>query len=382
MDFTKQDSGKDLICFLIPLIAAELFQQVYALINTIVVSHVLDYRAVAVIGACSGFLAVRSNFICGMMYGFGIYLGKAVGRNDEDYFRQSFSALAVCTLMLGVLGIAALPFTYRMLLAGNVPAELFDDAGRYLRTAFAGSGAMTAKLFLLVTLQAVGETGYFSFLAAAWQDLMKNGFSKTAYFVLGAAGDLFLQRTVNTFPVEMIAGQTWAVRLQTVLLVLPGELGTASGVITGQNVGAGNRENIRRYHRRLVRWMVWYGLMAIGVVYLMGYPLLRILTGTNQTAVAVSAADWIRITVSAFPAAFFILYRNALQAMGRYVQVVCLGILHLAVMLVTAYVLAPAFGYEAAAFGVAAGWMLQTAAGVFFFRHAMKGGAAVWKKKD
>ena len=56
MDFTGAYRRRDFVRFLIPLIAAELFQQIYGLINTAVVSRTLNYTALAVIGSCSGLL--------------------------------------------------------------------------------------------------------------------------------------------------------------------------------------------------------------------------------------------------------------------------------------------------------------------------------------
>ena len=77
MDFTGACRPKALARFLIPLIAAELFQQVYGLINTAVVSRALDDTALAVMGACGGLLAIRGRVLAGMFYGFGICLGTA-----------------------------------------------------------------------------------------------------------------------------------------------------------------------------------------------------------------------------------------------------------------------------------------------------------------
>lgn len=436
MDFTKDYSRRDMICFLIPLIMAELFQQIYSLINTVVVNHVLDYSAVAVIGASSGFLSVRGNLISGMMYGFGIYMGKAVGSGEQAYFQKTFSAAFFYTVLIGMIGITVLPFLELIMSAGNVPQELMQDAFWYLFVSFAGCGIIAAKLLLLVTLQAIGETYFFSFLAAAgvvintvlvvlfigvwhggvafaalaavltelmllfflffhirkkrpdvlrisglrkisgeiWMDLLKNGCAKTAYFGLVAVGDLFQQSAINTFSIEMIAGQAWAVRLQTILLTPLGELGTASGVITGQNVGAGNKENIRIYHQKLSRMMILFGGISVVFVYLAGFPILRLLSGADKPVeVAAAAVRWLRITVLVFPVCFFILHRNALQAMGKYPQVVWLGVINLAAVFVAANMFVPIFGFEAAAFGVAAGWGLQTIAGVWFFRKAEKG---------
>ena len=436
MDFTKGYSRRDLIRFLVPLIAAELFQQIYSLINTIVVNRVLDHSAVAVIGACSGFLSIRGNLIAGMILGFGIYISRAVGSRDRKYFLQAFSGAFCCALALGLLGLALLPWIGAMLTVGNIPEELSQDAARYLSFSFGGCICIALKMLLMVTLQAIGDTKFFSFLAAAgvivntvlvvlfvgvfhggvafsalatiltnlvlagclysyihrkhpdvlklvsprlipsgiWLNLIKNGVAKTVYFMLGSFGKLLLQRTINTFSVEVIAGQAWAVCLQTILFAPLGELGTASGVITGQNVGAKNMENIRTYHRKLCRGMLLIGAVEVLFVYLLGYPLLRVLCGSDKPiAVAQAANQWLCITVLVMPLCMTILYRNALQAMGRYPQVVLLGAVEFVGICLTISLFVPAYGYSSAAAGVAASWLVQAVFGFCFFHHAMKG---------
>lgn len=440
MDFTGDYSRRDLTRFLIPLIAAELFQQLYSLINSIVVEQVLDYRAVAVIGACSAFLSIRDNLISGMMYGFGIYLGRAVGSGDGQYFTRAFSGAFWYALLLGLLGLLVLPFTQVLLAAGNIPAEISRDSALYLAVSFGGCICISLKLLLLVTLQAIGDTKVTSFLAAAgvvintalvilfvgvchggvafsslatiltnlaialclyiyihrryperlrlmsplmvpgtiWRDLIHNGAAKTVYFLLGSTGKLVLQRAVNTFSVETIAGQSWAVTLQTVLLAPLGELGTASGVITGQNAGAGNRENIRLYHRKLCTLMLVIGGAEIFLIYLAGTPLLQALCGQDAAFEVVSAANqWIRVTVLAMPVSFMILYRNALQALGCYAQVVLLGGVELLVICLTEGLLVPVYGYPAAPAGIAFSWIAAALVGRCFWGHAMKRGVDV-----
>lgn len=436
MDFTGSYSRQNMLRFLIPLLAAESFQQLYGLINTVVVNHVLDYRAVAVIGACSGLISIRNNLLSGMIFGFGIYLGKAVGSADQTYFQRAFSGAFWYAALLGALGVVLLPLTGAMLVAGNVPAALYQDAVWYLAVSLGGSFCVALKLLLLVTLQAMGETRFFSVLAAVgvvantalvvlfvgvfhggvafsalaailtnlllaiclylhirkthrdvlklilpsripwniWGELMLNGMTKSAYFVLGSLGKLVLQRAINTFSVEIIAGQSWGVCLQTILFAPLGELGTASGVITGQNVGARNPTNIRMYHRKLRGAMLLIGGAEVLFIYLAGAPVLQLLCGMEKPPeVAQAAVLWIRITVLALPFCFTILYRNALQALGRYAQVVFLGGVEFVGICLTAGYLVPNFGYPAAAVGVAVSWIVQALVGSGFFYHAMKG---------
>lgn len=437
MDFTGAYSPRAFARFLIPLMAAELFQQIYGLINTAVVSHALDDTALAVIGACSGLLAVRGKVLAGMFYGFGICLGAAVGSGDPRRLSAAFSAAVRYTLALSALGLLAALGAEGLMVLGNIPPQLRRAAAPYLVLSFAGAGATAVKLMLMVLLQAVGDTGYFSALAVlgavtntvlvvlfigvwkggvawaalatvltnallallllryvrqkwprllrtvpahaipgtVWLGLLQNGGAKTAYFFLSALGALVLQRAVNTLSPRLIAAQAIALSLQTVLIAPQGELGTASGVITGQNVGAGNRENILTYHRRLIRLFVALGLGAAVLVYLVGGNLVGLVAGPGQSPeVTAAALGWLRLTVLVFPVSFAILYRNALQALGRYGGVVALGGLEVLCSAAAAWLFIPSLGYLGGALGVALSWGASALLGGALFGRALRGG--------
>lgn len=437
MDFTGAYCRTAFARFLLPLMAAELIQQIYGLINTAVVSWALDDTALAVMGACSGLLAVRGKVLAGMFYGFGICLGRAVGSGAPGRLPAAFSAALRYTLALSALGVLAALGVNGLMDLGNIPPQLRPAAAPYLMLSFAGAGAVGAKLLLVVLLQAVGDTGYFSALAvlgtlantvlvvlfigilhggvacaalatvltngllallllrylrrkwpkllqtapvreipgALWWSLLENGGAKTIYFFLGALGTLVLQRGINTLAPQLIAAQALALSLQSLLIAPQGELGTASAVITGQNVGAGNRRNILTYHRRLVRLFVALGVGMAALVWLAGPSLVRLVAGPEKSpAVTGAALHWLRITVLIFPFSFNILYRNALQALGQYGGVVLLGILEVLCSAVCAWVLIPCLGFPGGALGVVFSWGASALLGGVLFCRAMKGG--------
>lgn len=437
MDFTGAYCPRAFARFLLPLIAAELFQQIYGLINTAVVSYALDDTALAVMGACGGLLAVRGRVLAGMFYGFGISLGRAVGSGDPGRLPAAFSAALRYTLALSALGVLAALGVNGLMALGNIPPQLRPAAAPYLMLSFAGAGAVGAKLLLVVLLQAVGDTGYFSALAvlgtlvntalavlfigilhggvacaalatvltngllallllrylrrkwpkllqtapvreipgALWWNLLENGGVKTIYFFLSALGTLVLQRGINTLAPQLIAAQTLALSLQSLLIAPQGELGTASAVITGQNVGVGNRGNILAYHRRLVRLFVTLGVGMAALVWLAGQPLVQLVAGPEKSPEVTGAAlHWLRITVLIFPFSFAILYRNALQALEQYGGVVLLGILEVLCSAAAAWLFIPSLGYLGGALGVVLSWGISAFFGGILFRRAMRGG--------
>lgn len=437
VDFTGAYCRTAFARFLLPLMAAELFQQIYGLINTAVVSWTLDDTALAVMGACSGLLAVQSKVLTGMFYGFGICLGTAVGSGNVRRRAAAFSAALWYTLALTALGLLAALGTGGLMTLGNVPAQLRAAAAPYLMLSFAGTGAVAAKLLLVVLLQAVGDTGYFSALAvlgtiantalvtlfigvqqggvacaalatlltngllallllrhlrrkwpellqtfpireipaAVWWNLLQNGGAKTIYFFLGALGTLVLQRGINSLAPQLIAAQALALSLQSLLIAPQGELGTASAVITGQNVGAGNRQNILAYHRRLIRLFVVLGTAAAALVWLGGQPLVQLVAGPEKSPEVTGAAlHWLRIAVLIFPFSFAVLYRNALQALAQYGGVVLLGILEVVCSAVCAWVLIPCWGLTGGALGIVLSWGASALLGGVLFRRAMEGG--------
>lgn len=437
MDFTGTYRRRDFVCFLIPLIAAELFQQIYGLINTAVVSRALDYSALAVVGSCSGLLEVRGNILTGMFYGFGIYLGTAVGSGDPRRLSAAFSACLRYTFLLSALGAAAAFGIHPLMDLGRIPLELRGDAGLYLIISFAGSGAAAVRLLLLVLLQAVGDTAFFSLLASLgavtntvlvvtligvlkgsvacsslasvltdlllalflfwyirrkkpelfrtipWRNipknirhqLLENGFAKTAYFFLGALGAVILQRGINTLPSRLIAGQALALPLQGILLAPLGELGTASGVMTGQNVGAGKYGNVLTCHRRLTRIFLVLGFAETILAWLAGRSLLAYTAGSSADFLVIeSAFSWLRITALFLPVSLGILYRNTLQAMGRYPFVIVLGVTEFLICMLTARFLIPSLGLAGGALGVGLSWGIQAILGTVLFSVSLKGG--------
>lgn len=104
-DFTEEPNKKELTLFLLPIICSGIFQQIYSLVNTAVVSRHLSYEAVAVIGVCSSYYSMQDFIFVGMTTGFGFYIYRCIGTKDPEKIRNSFWGAFFLNGLMAVVGI-------------------------------------------------------------------------------------------------------------------------------------------------------------------------------------------------------------------------------------------------------------------------------------
>lgn len=90
--FPGTNMKREIAGFALPLAGSGLFQQMYSLVNTAVLSRELSVTAVSVLGACGAFIAMQSYLANGLTTGFGIYLSRCYGKGDAELYRKCFSA--------------------------------------------------------------------------------------------------------------------------------------------------------------------------------------------------------------------------------------------------------------------------------------------------
>ena len=389
MDFTKEIKQKELFFFMIPLIFSTAFQQAYTLINTSVVSRYQSYESVAVIGACTVFTSFFNFAVGGMTSGFGFYIGNCIGMKEKESVQNGFWGAVYMNGLLLILGILLSLFIRPIMAFAQIPAELQDRAAVYGCMIFLGGAWVGLKNVLFATIQNLGNvkfpaiasvagtitnTAIMVFLVAVlkldvyasalalmlnnmllcfamilylwfqhrrligiktpggicrevWVHLLENGFGKSSMMMLISIGASFMQRSVNTLSVEMIAADTYAENTLNVWVQLLAAFGTASMIITAQN-----SEAIKSgVYRRTMKFLHAHALIlsALGIVFAyLGMPYaVRFIAGPEVKAEVLEAAIlWFRIASIGFIGLTFLLVgRNALQTMGNWKIMPVLG---------------------------------------------------------
>lgn len=311
---TSGTPWKVLLRFALPLMAANMLQQLYNTVDTLVVGNFDSQLSLSAVGSCSYLVMLFLALAMGLSLGAGVLAAQALGAGDEEKLRRIGGTgivflLAVGAVMTGVIWFAG-PFVLRGLI--HVPEEIYELSVLYLRTYCLGTvfqygyNAVAALLrsmgdsksslyFLLVTSAAnvvldilfvvvfhmsVAGVGLattisqgISMAAAFWymfrkypmfgwdrryyrikaelvKKIVATGIPMALSQMVTSVGFMLLQRVVNSYGVDMAASYTVACRLEIYMLVPNNSIANAMSTYAGQNYGAGKPDRIYRGNRQ------------------------------------------------------------------------------------------------------------------------------------
>ncbi len=301
--------------FALPLMAGNVFQQLYTVVDTMVVGKAIGVGALAALGAADWLNWMMLGIIQGLTQGFGILMAQEFGAGRYDNLRRSIGNSAILSLLssLVLLGLGQL-LARPILTLLQTPPEILPDALLYLRIMYIGIPVVMAYNLSASVLRSLGDgrTPLHAMIVAATTniglDLLfvlvfhlgiagaaaatliaqlisslfclyhirridilsfeKNDFSlrdrrlSLRLLMLGfpmafqnaiiSIGGMIVQFVVNGFGVIFIAGFTATNKLYGVLEVAATSYGYSMVTYAGQNLGAGRTDRIRRGMRSAV----------------------------------------------------------------------------------------------------------------------------------
>lgn len=82
-DMTKGNPLKIFIYFTIPLLIGNIFQQLYSMVDTIIVGRFVGVNALAALGACNSLFFLVNGLVLGLTSGFAVLVAQKFGAKDE-----------------------------------------------------------------------------------------------------------------------------------------------------------------------------------------------------------------------------------------------------------------------------------------------------------
>lgn len=158
-DMTKGSPARLLFFFAIPLMLGNLFQQLYTMVDTIIVGQGVGVQALASLGAADWLNWLFQGIATGLTQGFSILFAQFYGARNEEALKKSIGNSIVLTLAAAVLLTAA----GEMLLTGilnllKTPQDIYGGASIYLRIMFGGIPVVLFYNLEAALLRALGDS--------------------------------------------------------------------------------------------------------------------------------------------------------------------------------------------------------------------------------
>ena len=305
---TKGKPAKMLLTFSLSLVVGNVFQQLYTVVDTMVVGKYLGVNALAALGAADWMNWLMLGVVQGLTQGFAIRMAQEFGANRHAGLRKSIGNSTIVSMVATVFLVAVgQAFARPALGLLQTPDEIIGYALLYLRIMFAGIPVVMAYNLLASILRALGDSRtplnamivasitniildclfvlvfQWGIVGAAvatliaqcissifcYYHIRKIGFLKMQYedykldmelmgkmFALGlpmafqnaviAVGGMIVQSVVNGFGVIFIAGFTATNKLYGLLEIAATSYGYALVTYVGQNLGAGKNDRIHK----------------------------------------------------------------------------------------------------------------------------------------
>ena len=179
LDMTEGSPTKVLLIFAVPIIQSNLFQQLYNIIDSLIVGNYLGADALAAVGSVGTITAVIIQLASGLSLGASVVIAQYFGAGKKEEIRVCMTTVSIFAVGLGIaVTVLAQIFAGNILVLIKTPAELMEGSMDYLTIYLWGSAAIFLYNALNAVFIALGDSRtplYFLILA----------------FFLNVAGDLF-----------------------------------------------------------------------------------------------------------------------------------------------------------------------------------------------
>lgn len=417
---TTGSPSKLLIAFSLPLLVGNIFQQLYNLVDSVVVGNYVGKTALAGVGTSFPIIFMSTSLFMGIGIGATIMIAQYYGAGDVDKVKKTVSTLYTAVM------IGAIPLTLIFILLCEpllklmlVPADTYQEAYTYIFIIFLGmiasigfninSGILqglgdskTPLLFLaiacginivldlvFVLVFSWGVAGvaiatvtaqFFSwvfgifYINKKYPEIHINPFGfKFDRHLFGQAirlgipagvqqavfslGIMVLQSLVNSFGSNFMAGFNGANKIDTFAFMPIQTFSIAVTTYVGQNIGAGRYDRVKQGARITLMLSIVCSFL-IGALLMLTGPFFMRMFSPDAAVIQAGMAYLYRILpFSAILSVLFIL-NGVMRGAGEMIVPVITTVISLLIVRVpSAYLIAHLWGQDNIFFSYAIGWI-------------------------
>lgn len=411
-NMTEGYPAKLIILFAIPLIVGNMFQQLYNVVDTMIVGRILGVNALAALGCTGSLCFFIMGFVMGFANGLSIITAQRFGAGDTKGVKVSFAASILLSVGLTlVMTLVAELFVRNALRFLQTPPEIIEEALAYVRVIF--GGIICSVLFNLTSnmIRALGDSRtplYFLAIAcimniildivfittfhmgvagAGYATIISQLFSgvlcviyikkklpilwvKREHFTeapsvflehikvalpmafqmsIIAIGALILQYALNGLGSNSVAAYAAAQKIDSLATFPLNSLGAAMATFAAQNYGAGKYDRIRQGVFHAVIMTIILSILLGLMNIFFGNKLTELFVDKSATEVITLSKNMLFMNGCLYTLlGLLFVYRFTLQGLGNGLIPTIGGIIELLIRAFAAFILAKQFGFMGA----------------------------------
>ena len=444
-DLTTGRITATMVRFAVPMIVGDLLQQLYNVVDTLIVGKFVGRDALAAVGSSYTLMTFLTSILLGLCMGSGTVFSMYYGAKNNERLKKSaytsFIMIAVCAVILSVIVFA---FVDPIMAFLQVPGEVYQMMRNYLMIIFTGIAATFLYNFFAFLLRALGNSvvplaflavsavmnivldlvfvlvfdmgvegaaiatvfsQYVSGVGLAVYTLVKHkelrpgggiyekgllreladfSFLTCLQQSIMNFGILMVQGLINSFGIVVMAAFAAAVKIDSFAYMPVQDFGNAFSIFIAQNYGAGEKERIKKGIAAAFKISAVFSIAISVAVCLFAKPLMLIFIQPHETEVLAVGMQYLRVE-----GAFYIgigwlfLFYGLYRAVRKPGMSVVLTIISLGTRVVLAYTLSavPAIGVLGIWASVPIGWFLADATGFLYYIRMRKRGMILPKRE-
>lgn len=158
-NLTNGNIGKSLIAFSLPMIMGNLLQQLYNVVDTLIVGKTIGASALSAVGSSYALIILLNSIILGLCMGSGVVFAQLYGAKQEEDIKTSIFNSFIFILIISVcINIVAYVLLEKFIIWLHIPIEAVDFTREYLEIIFSGIIFVFIYNFFASVLRSIGNT--------------------------------------------------------------------------------------------------------------------------------------------------------------------------------------------------------------------------------
>lgn len=344
-DLTTGKEGKRILNFALPMLFGNIFQQLYNVVDSVIVGKVLGDQALGAVGANFPFIFALISFVVGIAIGATVIIAQYYGAKQMENVKKTIETLYIfmfgASIFLTAVGIWISTYIFNLI---DLPQEVIPQAIEYFNIyalgfifffGFQGTSAIlrglgdskTPVYFLVISTimniildilfvvvfkwgiagvaaaTVIAQAGafftivwylnkYHSFLNFTplkmkfdfdiFKKSLRIGLPSGIQQTFVALGFLALYRIVNNFGVPTIAAYSVAMRIDSFAVMPAMNFSAAISTFVGQNIGANKFERIGRGLKSTLLMLNTISITITALSLIFAGPLISLFTNSSE----------------------------------------------------------------------------------------------------